>query len=63
MPSGGATPLDYRKDDWEYVEKTFREAKEYGLEYEWLMYFAGGLYHNRMTPREAAFAAAIEWDF
>ena len=62
MPSGGATPIKY-EDNWEYVEKTFEEACKHGLQYEWLMYFTGGLYYNKMTPSEAAYAAAIEWDF
>jgi hypothetical protein len=61
MPSGGGSPLN--EDEWEFVRKTFDAARKHGLEYEWLRWFAGTLVRHKMTVKEAAMAAAIEWDF
>jgi hypothetical protein len=61
MPSGGGSPLN--EEEWVEVRHTYDEACALGLEYEWLRWFAGVLVNEKMTPREAAWAAAIEWDF
>jgi len=60
MPSGGATAL--KEKDMAVVWEHFRNAEKYGLTYEWLQWFAGGLYIDKMDPTEAACAATIEWD-
>lgn len=61
MPSGGTRPINEK--DWEHVRNTFEHALKHGLHYEWLRWYSGGIYYDRLSPAEAADRAAIEWDF
>jgi hypothetical protein len=62
MPSGGSTAMP---DDaeWEKVIEIYEEAVKHGLQYEWLSFFVGGIVNDKKTPAQAAYDAAIEWDF
>ncbi len=60
MPSSGNTPLN--EADWEYVKSCYKHARNEGLEFEWLQWFLGGLVENKLSIRNAAENACIEWD-
>lgn len=60
MPQGAASPLG--DEDWKVVEEHFDNAAEHGMESEWLRWFVGGIVNQRMSPRDAAAEATIEWD-
>ena len=61
MPSGGSTP--YPEDKFEGIKSIYDEAVKYGLQYEWLQWFIGGMFIDKKEPFEAADDAAVEWDF
>jgi hypothetical protein len=61
MPSGGASPLP--ENEMNIVWEAYQQAVKHGLQYEWLCWFSGGIWKDKMSPSEAANAAAIEWDF
>ena len=60
MPSGGQTPIS--EEDADQVYEVARAAIEHGLLYDWLRYYSGGLAAGQ-RPVNAAYLAAIEWDF
>jgi hypothetical protein len=63
VPSGGIDgQLTANRDEAEYVYQVLKDAQVYGLEYEFIEWFIGGL-RQGMGPKEAAYAAALEWDF
>lgn len=49
--------------DWEIVRGAYDAAVRNGLQYEWLQWLVGSMQNDKMSAREAANAAAIEWDF
>lgn len=59
MPQGRCTPLEV--EEAEYVQNCYERAKEYGLVYEWLSFFAGGI-RQGLDVRTAAEDACLEWD-
>lgn len=61
MPQGACTVLD--SVTWTKVREVYDDARKHGLEYEWLQFFIGGLVNDKLSPIEAAYEAAIEWDF
>lgn len=63
MPSGGIdSTLCADREEAGYVLATIKDAYAYGLQYEFMEWFIGGM-RQGMNPIDAAFAAAIEWDF
>ena len=60
MPSGGLRPIQW--EEAEKVAKTAKAAFDNGLQAEWFAYFIGGI-QDGVRPIEAAYLAAVEWDF
>lgn len=59
MPQGRCIPLE--DDEFEYVRSCYNRADKYGLTYEWLSWFAGGI-RLGLDVRTAAEEACFEWD-
>lgn len=60
MPSGGSTSISER--EYDLFRKGLQRASVHGLQKEFMMYFLGGIVHNRLPVGMAISAALTEWD-